>query len=85
MFYQVRANLLFKERDEAWNFYHDCQLAIVKSDIINPDQLNMEFGTIELLGNNHDQDPAESCAVIQLADNKPKPSLDGTPPEFLPV
>ena len=85
MFYQVRANLFFTERDEAWDFYHDCELALKKTGVINPNSQNIEFGTIELIANNHDQDPAKPCAVIQLATNKPKPSLDGTPPEFLTI
>lgn len=72
MFYQVRANLHFTEEDEARDFYHDCELALAKSSVINPDSENIEFGTIELIDNNHDQDPNQPCEIIQSANNKPE-------------
>jgi len=72
MFYEVRANLYFSEEDEAKDFYHDCELALAKSGIINPNQPNIEWGIIQLIINNHDQDPNQSCELIALADNKPE-------------
>lgn len=73
MLHQVKANLYFTNEDEATDFYHDCELALTKSSVINPDQENMEFGTIELVSNNHDQDPNQPCELISSANNCPVP------------
>ncbi|MBA7545727.1 hypothetical protein ES705_38099 [subsurface metagenome] len=72
MIYQVRANLLFSEEDEAKDFYHDCELALAKSRVINPDSENIELSTIELINNNHDQEPNQPCELIATASNQPE-------------
>ena len=71
MFYQVRANILFSIEDEAVDFYYDCQIALPKGAVINPDQPNMEWSHIELLKNHHDTNPNQPCDVIASEDNKP--------------
>ena len=65
MFYQVNATLYFTEEDEATDFFHDCQLAILKSSIINLDLDNEERGIIQLLENNHDANPLQVCFLIE--------------------
>jgi len=72
MFKQVRANLYFTTEDEGRDFYHDCQLALAKSSVINPGQPDEEFSHIQLLTNNHDQDPNQFCDLEASADNKPE-------------
>lgn len=65
MFYQVRANLYFDEEDEAKDFYHDCELAYLKSIICNPGTEAAEYSIIELIENHHDDDPNGPCHVIR--------------------
>lgn len=65
MIYQVRANLYFDEKDEAEDFYHDCEIAFPKSTLINPDSENTEHGTIELIQNYHDKEPNSACFHLQ--------------------
>jgi len=72
MIHQVRANLFFDEEDEAVDFYHDCELAFAKSTLINPDAVNLEWSTIELIENNHDHDPNEACHCVSHYDNFPE-------------
>lgn len=71
MFYQVTANLLFDIEDEAIDFYHDCELALAKTGVINPGAEDVEFSIIKLINNNHDQDPNQSCELVASDDNKP--------------
>lgn len=72
MFYQVRADLLFTDPDEALDFFHDCELALAKTALINPDLSNVEWSTAELINNNHAQDPHQPCQVISSASTKPE-------------
>lgn len=67
MLYQVRANLFFFSSDEATDFYHDCEVALPKSTVVNPDQDNIEISRIELIQNNHDENPNQECAILQSA------------------
>ena len=71
MIYQVTATLLFDIENEAVDFYHDCQLALAKSTFINPDEPNLEFGTIQLLLSNHELHPPEPSVLLESNDNKP--------------
>lgn len=73
MIYQVRANLFFDIEDEARDFYHDCELAYLKSTICNPDTESAEYGVIELIENHHDDDPNKPCAHIDYETNQPPP------------
>ena len=73
MIYQVRANLYFDKEDEARDFYHDCELAYLKSTICNPDTQAAEYGIIQLMENHHDQDPNEPCTLIETQSNQPLP------------
>lgn len=65
MIYQVKADILFNDYDEAIDFYHDCELALAKGTVINPDQDNVEFSIIELIENNHDTDPNHPCELLK--------------------
>lgn len=65
MFYRVTADLAFTEADEANDFYHDCQLALGKSQTINPGQKNQEKGAILLHQCFHDQDPLAACITLE--------------------
>lgn len=71
MLYQVRANLFFASEDEARDFLHDCEVALPKSTVVNPNSQNLEFGSIELIENNHDQDPNQPCEILEAKDNHP--------------
>ena len=65
MIYEVRATLFFTSEDEAWDFYHDCELAFPRGIDINPDQINTEYSIIELIENHHDEDPRGPCDYIE--------------------
>lgn len=73
MFYQVRAIIFFHSQDEATDFYHDCELALPKGDVMNPGQPDQECGIIDLIKCHHDEFPHEPCEVISRADNCPQP------------
>lgn len=64
MFYRVRADLAFTEKDEANDFAHDCQVALPKANIINPGQENEERGYIMVEKCYHDEDPAKPCDLL---------------------
>lgn len=64
MIYQVTANLFFVDPDEAFDFYHDCELALGKASIVNPDSPNTEHSTIQLIMNHHDENPNASCELL---------------------
>jgi len=72
MKHQVRANLIFTDEDEARDFYRDCELALAKTGLINPETENLEFSTIELISNNHDQEPNQPCKLLRSATTKPE-------------
>lgn len=65
MFYRVYAILNFTEEDEAADFYHDCEVAILKSQTINPGQPDAEQGYISLQHCYHDEHPGQPCDVIE--------------------
>lgn len=64
MFYRVKAILNFTSEDEANDFYHDCELAIVKSETINPGQPTQEQGLIQLQHCYHDEVPGQECDLF---------------------
>lgn len=64
MIYQVRANIYFDELDEARDFYHDCELAIEKGLVVNPNSLNAEPSKIDLIENHHDESPHSACLLL---------------------
>lgn len=66
MIYQVTANLYFNIEDEAKDFFHDCELAYHKAIPVNPGNDNAEFNTIELIENHHDEDPNQSCTLLNV-------------------
>lgn len=72
MIYQVTANLFFEDEDEAKDFYRDCELAFEKSTTINPNTINIEFGLIQLLKNNHTQNPNEPCFLMAHKNTLPE-------------
>jgi len=65
MFYEVRATLYFLEQDEAEDFYHDCEKAMLKSEVINPGTDHAELPQLQVLGNHHDTDPAQPCDLLR--------------------
>lgn len=68
MIYEVQARLLFDKEDEARDFYHDCEVALPKTNLINPGTDIAERSAIVLIANHHDQDPNEECSVIESAE-----------------
>lgn len=70
MIYQVTANLFFDTHDEAVDFYHDCEVALPKSTIVNPTSQNAEFSIIQLIHNHHDDDPNQPCDLEASANNQ---------------
>jgi len=78
MIYEVRATLFFEEKDEADDFYRDCEVAIPKSIVVHPCEENMEFSTIDEAECRHDEDPNAPCHVIRSENNRPVCPL---PPE----
>lgn len=71
MFYQVRANIYFKDEDEANDFYDDCNKALAKGNVINPGTPEQEFSSIEEIHCAHDEFPHESCYPLDSDDNCP--------------
>jgi len=65
MFYRVFAELLFKSQDEANDFYHDCEIALPKSETINPGGQDEKKGLILLCYCYHDEHPGKECVVVQ--------------------
>lgn len=65
MFWRVHADLAFTVEDEANDFYHDCEVALPKASIINPDERNEERGTILLEKCFHDLNPSIPCHTIK--------------------
>lgn len=70
MIYEVTARLFFTEHDEALDFYHDCEIAFLKSQVVNPGAENEEPSIIELIENHHDENPNEPCLALAHRDNK---------------
>jgi len=64
MFYRVTMQLAFFKQDEAKDFYHDGEVAMPKSKVINPGQPNEEKGYIRLEKCYHDQDPVLACQIL---------------------
>lgn len=67
MIYQVRANLFFSEETEALDFVDNCQDAMEKAVVVNPDTPAQEGCSVELIKCYHDQTPhipCVSCGVI---------------------
>lgn len=64
MFYRVIAILNFTVPDEGKDFYHDCELAIAKSNTINPGQPNEEKSSIEYHQCFHDENPSQPCLTL---------------------
>lgn len=64
MFYRVTADLAFDVEDEANDFFHDCQLALLKAVTINPYQLNQERGIITLHKCHHDDPDLSTCSIL---------------------
>ena len=65
MFYRVIATLAFTIEDEATDFYHDCEIALPKASTINPNQPNIERGTIRMQKCYHDETPTKPCEVLK--------------------
>lgn len=64
MFYRVRTDLAFTESDEAFDFYHDAQIALPKSQCINPGHNTQESGTIVIEMCYHDEPGNKPCEIL---------------------
>jgi len=64
MFYEVRATLYFLEQDEAEDFYHDCDMAYLKTMNVNPDTPSTECSIAQLIENHHDESPNAPCVLL---------------------
>lgn len=73
MIYEVRATMFFDELDEADGFFHDCEVALPKSVVVNPGQENQECSYADFIQCRHDAHPAEPCTLNQHIDNCPVP------------
>jgi len=73
MFYEVRATMFFTDQDEAVDFFHDCEVALPKTSVINPAQENQECSRADLILCRHDDHPPEACTLNQHIDNCPVP------------
>lgn len=71
MIYQVRANLYFTNQGIAQGLYNHIIGVFPDATLINPDQENIEFSILELINNNHDQDPNQPCELIEATSNEP--------------
>lgn len=65
MIYEVTARMYFAEKDEAEDFYHDCELAYPKGVDVNPDGVNAEFRFAVLIENHHDESPTKACRQLK--------------------
>lgn len=63
MIYQVRATLFFDKEDEAKDAFHDCEKALAKSVVVNPESENRERPRVELLKCYHDEVPTRPCVI----------------------
>lgn len=75
MFYRVEANINFRSEDEANDFYHDCELALAKGNVINPGTQEQECCHIQLHRCAHDEQPHGSCTEVDWQDNCPPPPV----------
>jgi len=73
MIYQVRANIYFNDKDEARDFYHDCEVAYPKGIDLNPDTVATEFSIVQLIENHHDESPNAPCDCIERLCSYPPP------------
>ena len=71
MIYEVRATMFFDQEDEALDFFHDCEVALPKSTVVNPGQPNQECSQANLIECHHDNRPPESCDLNEHIDNCP--------------
>lgn len=71
MIYEVNAKLLFASEDESKDFFRDCELALIKATVINPNEPNMEFSHAERLISNHELNPNEPSVLLEVIHNEP--------------
>lgn len=68
MFYRVVTSLNFTTEDEGKDFYHDAEVAQLKSQTITPIVGHEIKGTIYLEKCFHDEAPTKACEVIKHAE-----------------
>jgi len=71
MIYEVRATMFFDIENEADDFFHDCEVALPKATVVNPDQPNQECSRADLIKCHHDDHPPEPCTLNTHIDNCP--------------
>jgi len=71
MFYEVRATMYFTKEDEARDFYYDCEMALPKASVINPDTPTAQHSRAELIENHHDSEPTNPCLLLEFITNGP--------------
>lgn len=69
MIYEVRATMFFDEEDEARDFFHDCEIALEKAIVVNPDTPNQQCSTADLILCRHDEHPTQPCTEDIHVDN----------------
>lgn len=71
MIYQVTATMFFKDRDEASDFFHDCEVALPKATVVKLGQTDQECSRAVWDECHHDEQPPLPCEVILEIDNCP--------------
>lgn len=65
MIYQVKAELYFKDRDQAVDFARTCQVTLDKTIVVNPGDINEQRSTVVLIECHHDESPLSPCQVAK--------------------
>jgi len=65
MIYRVTMDLYFDDEDQANDFYHDGEVALPKSVVINPALPGQENGYIRLHQCEHELQPPLECTIIK--------------------
>lgn len=73
MIYEVNARLIFANEDESKDFFHDCQLALGKTAVVNPGRPDAEYSSVQRILSNHDLDPNEESIVLESDTTAPSP------------
>lgn len=71
MFYQLRANLFFTDRDPINDIIEEIQHRWDKAQVVNPGTEAQECSEVEIVENHHDADPNEPCAELYHENNCP--------------
>ena len=73
MFYQLRANLFFRDDDAIDDIVDKIHDHFSDAHVVNPGAPNQECSEYQVLVNHHDSDPNEPCFELNSWDNCPRP------------